>query len=110
MARAKSWADYWRENMESVGLSVPLSGFVSEAKIQALIFKLVDAINKFGSEILIGTLIGVDALDEQMKFASSFSAGYYAEAMIGSSAYATGRCSCYRVLTFRGTTLSCKRV
>jgi hypothetical protein len=83
--------DYLKENMDGLGLPVPqtLFGTVQAAVSNATV--ILSQIDKFGTSVTIGELIGAGTQLEGLGVIAACSAAFYVGALIGSIAIATGR-------------------
>ena len=91
MASKKSFYEYFRESMRSVGLDAPQSLFGGQEKAVATITAISGAIAKFGTKVTIAELIGAGILTEKLMVVGALSACFYLGACIGALAYATGQ-------------------
>lgn len=83
---------YFKENMEALGLPVPpetLYGTVQLATGNAAI--ILAALDKFGTEVTVGELIGAGTKLEYLAVITACSAVFYCGALVGSIAVAIGR-------------------
>ena len=87
----KTFYGYFKENMESLGLPAPDTLFGTLATATATISAIVASVEKFGTAVTIGELIGAGILSEKLLAIATLSAAYYAGACLGSLAVATGR-------------------
>lgn len=87
----KTFYGYFKENMEGLGLPAPDTLFGTLATATATISAIVVGIEKFGTAVTIGELIGAGILSEQLLAIAALSAAFYVGACIGSLAVATGR-------------------
>lgn len=85
------FSDYFTENMNGLGLPTPSSFFTSVATASANIKALTDAVEKFGSDVTIGDLIGAGKLSDDWTLLAGFTAAFYVGAVIGSTAVAINR-------------------
>lgn len=89
----QSFYDYFRENMEGLGLNVPSSLFYTQADAATLITALLTALKSFGKKATIAELVGATTGLEKLLVLGAMRASYYTGAAIGSFAIATGRYS-----------------
>ncbi|WP_041742650.1 hypothetical protein [Collimonas fungivorans] len=83
--------DYFKENMEGLGLPAPRSLFGSVQMAVANASIILSQIDKFGKAVTIGELIGAGTRLEGLGIIAACSASFYVGAVIGSIAVATGR-------------------
>jgi hypothetical protein len=83
--------DYFRENMEGMGLPAPetLFGTLQAAVANATV--ILSQIDKFGKAVTLGELIGAGTRLEGLGVVAGCSAAFYVGAVIGSMAVAAGR-------------------
>jgi hypothetical protein len=86
-----SFYDYFRENMESLGLPAPQSLFGSVSTAIATSTTILTQVEKFGRKVTIREIIGAGTQLEKLAVIGACSAAYYAGAVIGSIAVALGR-------------------
>jgi len=86
-----TWMDYWRENMEENGFTVPLNFLGSKAMVESTITAILAAIKQFGTKVTVYELIKAGAMSEKWSMQGYMLASYTAGCMIGSAAVATGR-------------------
>ncbi|KQV44977.1 hypothetical protein [Duganella sp. Root336D2] len=82
---------YFRENMESLGLPAPVSLFGSLQMALANAAAFIAHIDKFGQRITVGEMIGAGLRAEKLGAIATMGAAFYVGAVIGSIAVATGR-------------------
>lgn len=82
---------YFRENMQSLGLPAPDSLFGSLQMALANAAAFVAHIDKFGRRITVSELMGAGVRTEKLGTVATLSASFYVGAVIGSIAVATGR-------------------
>lgn len=82
---------YFRENMESLGLPAPASLFGSLQMAMANAAAFVAHIDKFGQRITVGEMLGAGVRAEKLGMVATLSAAFYSGAVIGSIAVASGR-------------------
>ncbi|MBQ5949914.1 hypothetical protein [Massilia sp. ST3] len=82
---------YFKENMDALGLPAPESLFGSVQSTVGTVTVLLGSIDKFGTKVTVGELIGAGTRLEKLGVVAACSAAYYAGAVIGSLAVATGR-------------------
>lgn len=85
------WLDYWRENMEALGIPVPATAFPNDALIVGTIKTLVDAARVHGPRVTVGKLVVAGTLPERLTMLGALGVAYFAGAAVGSAAVATGR-------------------
>jgi len=83
--------DYFKENMDGLGLPAPESLFSSLSTAVATASTLLTQIDKFGKTVTVGELIGAGTRLEQLAVIGACSAAFYVGAVIGSIAVAIGR-------------------
>jgi hypothetical protein len=86
-----SFFQYFRENMDSLGLPAPTSLFGSLQMALANAAAFVAHIDKFGQRITVGEMIGAGVRAEKLSTVATMAASYYVGAVVGSIAVATGR-------------------
>ena len=86
-----SFYQYFKENMESMGLPAPQTLFSSVTSAVATATTLLSQIDKFGRHVTIGELLRAGTKLEQLAIVGACSAAFYVGAVIGSIAVATGR-------------------
>ncbi len=82
---------YFKENMDGLGLPSPDSLFSSAQTAVGTVSVLMSAIEKFGRVVTIREVIGAGTGLEGLAVTGACSAAYYAGAVVGSIAVATGR-------------------
>jgi len=82
---------YFRQNMESLGLPAPASLFGNLQMALANAAAFIAHVDKFGQRITVGELIGAGLRAEKLGMVATLSASFYVGAVIGSIAVATGR-------------------
>jgi hypothetical protein len=82
---------YFKENMESLGLPCPETLFGTVVAAVGTTEIILGAIEKFGTAVTIGEIIGAGTALEGLAVASALTAVFYAGACIGSIAVAIGR-------------------
>jgi hypothetical protein len=82
---------YFKENMDQLGLPAPESLFGTLQAALANATAFVTQIDKFGSKVTVAELIGAGTRLEKLGMVAALSASFYAGAVIGSIAVATGR-------------------
>jgi len=83
---------YFKENMEALGLPAPESLFGSVQSTVGTVTVILGLADKFGPKVTVGELIGAGTKLEKLGVAAACSAAFYAGAVIGSLAVASGRC------------------
>ncbi|MGY4491623.1 hypothetical protein [gamma proteobacterium L18] len=86
-----SFYDYFKENMEGLGLPAPESLFGNVTTAVATATTLLTQIDKFGKTVTVGELITAGTRLEKLAVIGACSAAFYVGAVIGSIAVATGR-------------------
>ncbi|WP_343730450.1 hypothetical protein [Duganella sp.] len=86
-----SFADYFKENMDALGLPTPSTIFSSIGSAVSNAAAISNAIKTFGPNVTIQDLIGAGTVSEELSVAGALSASYYVGAVIGSTAVAIGR-------------------
>jgi hypothetical protein len=86
----KTFYTYFKENMKSMGLPAPETLFGTVGTATANISAIVGAVERFGSAVTIGELIGAGTVSEVLIIIGSCTAAFYVGACIGSLAVATG--------------------
>ena len=82
---------YFKENMDALGLPAPESFFGNAQLATATASALIGMIEKFGKKVTVTEMIGAGIRSEKLMLIGAVSASYYAGAVIGSIAVATGR-------------------
>lgn len=83
---------YFKENMEALGLvPPPQSLFGTQQLAIGTISTILGCIDKFGTRVTMMEVIGAGSKLEQLAVVGAVGASYYAGALIGSLAVATGR-------------------
>ncbi|MEC5160584.1 MULTISPECIES: hypothetical protein [unclassified Janthinobacterium] len=82
---------YFKENMDGLGLPAPETLFGNAQLALGNLIIFLSQIDKFGKTVTIGELIGAGTKLEQLGVIAALSASFYAGAVIGSIAIATGR-------------------
>jgi hypothetical protein len=82
---------YFRENMEALGLPAPGSIYGNAILATSTLKTIVDTVDKFGTKVTVRELLVAGVRAERLSFTASMSASYYAGAVVGSLAVATGR-------------------
>jgi hypothetical protein len=88
---ASSFYQYFKENMDSMGLPVPETLFGTLSTATSTINSIVAVVTKFGTRVTVGELVGAGALSEGLIVVGGVTAAFYVGACIGSLAVATGR-------------------
>jgi hypothetical protein len=84
--------EYFKENMESLGLvAPPQSLYGTQALAISTISTILAYIDKFGTKVTVMELAGAGTKLERLTVLGALGASYYAGAVIGSLAVATGR-------------------
>jgi hypothetical protein len=83
--------DYFRENMEGLGLPAPATLYGNFTTALATAGTIVGVIEKFGPRVTVMDAVIAGLLGEQLLVVGGMSAAGYAGAVIGSLAVATGR-------------------
>lgn len=82
---------YFKENMDGMGLPAPETLFGSAQMAVGNLTIFLSQIDKFGKTVTVGQLIGAGTKLEQLSVIAALSASFYAGAVVGSIAVATGR-------------------
>jgi hypothetical protein len=82
---------YFRENMESLGLPAPASLFGTLQMALANAAAFIAHVDKFGQRITVGEMIGAGLRAEKLGTVATLAAAFYVGAVVGSIAVATGR-------------------
>jgi hypothetical protein len=82
---------YFKENMDSLGLATPESLFSNSQSAVSTASTLLALIDKFGKKVTVAEMIGAGTKIEKLTVLGAINASYYAGAVIGSIAVATGR-------------------
>jgi hypothetical protein len=83
---------YFKENMEGLGLTPPPESlYGTQALAISTISAILAYIDKFGTKVTVMEMIGAGTKLEKLTVVGSLGAAYYAGAVIGSLAVATGR-------------------
>lgn len=83
---------YFKENMEALGLiAPPESLYGTQALAISTISTILAYIDKFGTKVTVRELAGAGTKLERLSVLGALGASYYAGAVIGSLAIATGR-------------------
>jgi hypothetical protein len=82
---------YFKENMESMGLPAPATLFGSLTSAVATATTILSQIDKFGKTVTVAEIVGAGSRLEQLAVLGACSAAFYVGAVIGSIAVATGR-------------------
>jgi hypothetical protein len=91
IASMPDFYQYFKENMESMGLPAPQSLFGSVTSAVATATTLLSQVEKFGKKVTINELVRAGTRLEQLAIVGTCSAAFYLGAVIGSIAVATGR-------------------
>ena len=83
---------YFKENMDALGVPAPESLYGNLQTAVGTITVLLGLIDKFGHKVTLKELIGAGTKLEKLGVIAACSAAFYAGAVIGSLAVATGRC------------------
>lgn len=83
--------DYFKENMEALGLIAPASLFATQQVTLGTISTLLAYIEKYGTKVTVREMIGAGTKLEALVTLGAMGAAYYAGAVIGSLAVAAGR-------------------
>jgi hypothetical protein len=83
---------YFKENMEALGLPVPPESlYGTQALAISTISVILGYIDKFGTKVTVREMAGAATRLEQLSVAGALGVAFYAGAVIGSLAVATGR-------------------
>ncbi|WP_083930208.1 calcium-binding protein [Methylovulum miyakonense] len=85
------FSTYFNENMTALGLPVPPSLYTSLVAALATTGPLIALVEKYGTTVTVGELIHAGLLSEIHAGLGAVAVSYYAGAVIGSAAVATGR-------------------
>lgn len=91
LIQCKGFGDYFEDCMDTMGLPAPTSLFGSVTTATATISAIVAAVEKFGTAVTIGELIGAGLLSEALLAAGAVTASFYAGACVGCLSTATGQ-------------------
>ena len=83
---------YFKENMDDLGLPAPEGLFGSLQSAVGTVTVIVGFADKFGPKVTLGEVIGAGTKLEALGVVAACSAAFYAGAVIGSLAVASGRC------------------
>lgn len=86
-----SFYDYFKENMDGLGLPAPESLYGNLFSAVGTAQVIMAQIEKYGKKVTVREVIGAASRLEQLTVISTLGACYYAGAIIGSIAVATGR-------------------
>lgn len=86
-----SFYDYFKENMDSLGLPAPVTLFSTAQTAVANVTIILAHIDKFGKAVTVAEVAGAATKLEKLGVVGTLSASFYAGACIGSIAVATGR-------------------
>jgi hypothetical protein len=82
---------YFKENMDALGLAAPETLFANATTALATATALATQIDKFGSRVTLMEIVGAGTRLEKLAVVGACSAAFYAGAVVGSIAVATGR-------------------
>ena len=82
---------YFKENMDALGLAAPETLFANATTALATATALATQIDKFGSKVTVMEVVGAGPRLEKLAVFGACSAAFYAGAVVGSIAVATGR-------------------
>jgi hypothetical protein len=83
---------YFKENMEGLGLTAPpRSLYGTQALAISTISAILAYIDKFGTKVTVAEMVGAGTKLEALTVVGALGAAYYAGAVIGSLAVATGQ-------------------
>lgn len=82
---------HFKENMDGLGLPAPESLFGTVTAAVSNTSVILGLIDKFGTRVTVGEIIGAGTKLEVLAVASGCAAAYYVGAVIGSIAVASGR-------------------
>lgn len=82
---------HFKENMDALGLPAPESLFGSAQLALGTASTLLGLVDKFGKKVTVMEMLGAGVRAEKLIVIGAMSASYYAGAVIGSIAVATGR-------------------
>lgn len=83
--------DYFRENMESLGLPAPASLYGNLTTALGTAATISAFVDKYGTRVTVRDLVGAGLRADKLMVAGAVSASFYAGAVVGSLAVATGR-------------------
>lgn len=83
--------DYFKENMDALGLPAPRELYANAILAWAAVSKMTAALDLLGPTATVGEIIGATIRAEKMAVIAACSAAAYIGAVIGSIAVATGR-------------------
>lgn len=83
--------EYFKENMDALGLPAPDALFGTVQTAAGTAATLLGLIEKFGKRVTVREISGAGTRLEQLAVVGGTSAAFYAGAVIGSIAVATGR-------------------
>jgi hypothetical protein len=85
---SKTWSEYFKDSMDSLGLPVPGSLYADATTAYAMIKAIQSAI-AVGGDVTIAELIGAGTLSEELAVAGGVLASFYVGALIGAAIYAS---------------------
>ncbi len=85
---SKTWSEYFKDSMDSLGLPVPSSLYADATTAYATI-KAIQAAIAVGGDVTIAELIGAGTLSEELAVAGGVLASFYVGALIGAAIYAS---------------------
>ncbi|MRW88744.1 hypothetical protein GJ699_01950 [Duganella sp. FT80W] len=88
---ASDFYKYFKENMDSLGLDCPETLFATKGAAIQTATTLLSAIQQHGSKVTVSELIGAGTGLEKLIYLGALRASFYAGAVVGSIAVATGR-------------------
>ena len=89
--KQSNFYDYFKENMEALGLPAPVSLFATQTTASGVISSILTAISRLSKNATVAELVGATTGLEKLMVVGAASASFYVGAAIGSFAIATGR-------------------
>ncbi|WP_295997649.1 hypothetical protein [Rugamonas sp.] len=83
--------EYFKENMDGLGLPCPESLFATQALAVQTVKTLIEYVEKYGPRTLVRDLVGAGTRLEKLGLYATGGVAFYTGAVIGSLAVATGR-------------------
>jgi len=81
--------EYFKENMEALGLPAPVSLFATQTTASGVISSILTAISRLSKNATVAELVGATTGLEKLMVVGAASASFYVGAAIGSFAIAT---------------------
>jgi hypothetical protein len=88
---ASDFYRYFKENMDSLGLDCPETLFATNGAAIQTAATILAVIQQHGSKVTVAELIGAGTGLEKLIYLGALRASFYAGAVVGSIAVATGR-------------------